>query len=303
VKSAKATVIQTRVMERVHTKIQRHVHALDDALWLLEDSFMLHFDPHHKAELSMKWALVREHWNEGLAVLDKVSMLAYHNMILDQVSMPAYYDMADMDTLYLSDEASKGDQTHSTTIKDIVDALARIKTQHNEMQQMEQQIAAAATLDGDRATFAEQLYKLWKQRVHRPRVLCSHGVSSRTGQGQKELRRAIAWLMEDMWLFAHVGARVPLNYSMLERLAHQGHTHGSGGYKHDDISNEADLERWELQVTRHVAAWATARLRTVWVAGEVGMDKDELHSALMLLHATGSVLHYGTDTRHGSHAL
>jgi len=38
-------------------------------------------------------------------------------------------------------------------------------------------------------------------------------------------------------------------------------------------------------------------------AAEVGMYKAEVHSALLFLHSTGSVLHYGKDTRRGSHAL
>ena len=58
--------------------------------------------------------------------------------------------------------------------------------------------------------------------MHHPRILFSYAMSSRTGQGLSVLRRALAALMEDTRLFAHVGAKVPLNYSMLERLAHEG---------------------------------------------------------------------------------
>ena len=76
--------------------------------------------------------------------------------------------------------------------------------------------------------------------------------------------------------------------------------------------NRAD---WEQAVTKHVTKRASAKLWAVCgqscvslgvleeAAGEVGMDKAEVHSALVLLHATGSVLHYGTDTRRGSHML
>jgi len=106
--------------------------------------------------------------------------------------------------------------------------------------------------------------------------------------------------MEDMWLFAHVGARVPLNYSMLERLVHQGHTHASGGYKHDDVSNEAGLEQWELQVTRHVAAWATARLRTVMMGGRRGWDgqgRAALGAYVAACHGTMEQTHGAAATR------
>jgi hypothetical protein len=38
-------------------------------------------------------------------------------------------------------------------------------------------------------------------------------------------------------------------------------------------------------------------------AAEVGIDKDQLHRSLEFLHATGSVLHYGSDTRLHSQKL
>jgi len=78
---------------------------------------------------------------------------------------------------------------------------------------------------------------------------------------------------------------------------------------------EAGRADWELVITKHVRQRASAGLRAVCgqacvslgaleeAAGEVGMDKAEVRSALLLLHATGSVLHYGTDTRRGSQAL
>jgi len=77
----------------------------------------------------------------------------------------------------------------------------------------------------------------------------------------------------------------------------------------------ADRAEWELQVTKHVMERASVGLRAVCgqacvslgaleeAAGEVGMDQAEVHSALLLLHATGSVLHYGIGTRRGSHTL
>jgi len=86
---------------------------------------------------------------------------------------------------------------------------------------------------------------------------------------------------------------------------------------HPVVDGFVETERadWERAVTKHVMQRASAGLRVVCgqarvslgaleeAAGEVGMDKGEVHSALVLLHATGSVLHYGTDTRRGSNAL
>jgi hypothetical protein len=68
-------------------------------------------------------------------------------------------------------------------------------------------------------------------------------------------------------------------------------------------------------VTSHVNAKASARLRALCAqpyaslrdlereAAEVGIDKEQLHRALQFLHATGSVLHYGSDTRQHSQKL
>ena len=195
--SEEAADKQAQVSGRVHTEIERQVQTVDKVLRQLEDAFMLDLNALQQTELSSTWARMREHRDEHLAVLDQASIC------------------------HATDEASKGDHTRQTKIQDMVDALARLKMHHSEMEQMEQQMAAA-TPGKDRAGLVGQLFKLRQQRVQRPRILCSHAVSSRTGQGLLALRHALGMLMEDTRLFAHVGAKVPLNYSMLERLAHQG---------------------------------------------------------------------------------
>ena len=65
----------------------------------------------------------------------------------------------------------------------------------------------------------------------------------------------------------------------------------------------------------HVKGTASPRLRALCAqpyvplrdlereAAEVGIDKDQLHRSLEFLHATGSVLHYGSDTRLHSQKL
>ena len=77
-----------------------------------------------------------------------------------------------------------------------------------------------STANGQDEQIFDQLERLRHQRVRRPRIVCQHTVSNRTGQGLKDLQGALKALMEDKRLFPHVGMQVPLNYSMLERLAH-----------------------------------------------------------------------------------
>ena len=295
-----ATVMQTQVLGRVHTEIEQQVLAVDEALRQLENDFMQDFSAHQQTDLYAKWARTREHRDTALSSLDQHVMTGcLAREVVGKVE---------------EKKERRKRKKDAIDLKEMVDALAKLKTLHNELQQMEQQMAAAKP-DKDWTPLAEQLQRLRQQRVQRPRILCSHSVSSHTGQGLRELRRALAALMEDTRLFPHVGAKVPLNYSMLERLAQEGRADASGGAEHDNIATEADRSDWEHAVTQHVAERARVGLREVCsqacvslgaleeVAAEVGMDKAEVHSALLFLHATGSVLHYGKDTRRGSHAL
>jgi hypothetical protein len=100
------------------------------------------------------------------------------------------------------------------------------------MEVLEDQLSMPQSV-GDGEPFREQLKRLRHKRLHRPRMLFSSSVSSRTGEGLKELRRALTALMENQRLFPQVGAKVPLNYSMLERLAQEGRTQASGGTETD----------------------------------------------------------------------
>ena len=63
---------------------------------------------------------------------------------------------------------------------------------------------------------------------------------------------------------------------------------------------------WEAAVAKHLDATASEGLRTLCnqpfvkttdlekEVAQIGMDKEELHSALAFLHSTGSVLHHGS---------
>jgi len=286
--------MQAQVLNRVHTEIERQVQAVDEALRQLEDEFIFHLETQQQqqAELFATWKWARDQWDQHLVVLDQVSLSACH----------------------ATDEATEHNHADNTAIQDKVDAFSKLKTQHYEMQHVEQQMTAARP-DKEWQPFVEHLRKLRQQRVQRPQILCSHGVSSRTGQGLQALQHALAALMEDRRLFAHVGANVPLHYLMLERLTQEGRAQASYGAEHDSREIEAERADWEQVVTKHVTERASARLRAVCgqgcvslnaleeAADEVGMDKDDVHSALLFLHATGSVLHYGIDMRRGNHAL
>jgi len=199
VKSAQATGMQAQVLKRVHTEINRQVLTVVEVLRQIEDNFMQNLDAQQQAELSERWTRAREHRDAAL--------------VLDQRTIS---------DCQATVKASESDDIHETTITEMANTLATLKTQHSEMQQIEQQQMAAATPGRDWAPLVQQLYKLRQQCVLRPRIVCSHSVSSLTGQGLYALRRALAGLMENTQLFWHVGAKVPLNYSMLERLAHEG---------------------------------------------------------------------------------
>jgi GTPase SAR1 family protein len=201
----------------------------------------------------------------------------------------------------------------SKSIGQTMDALARLAMLHREMQEIEARMVPKGIEQQHARDKAKQrLQRLREQRVKRPRILFSYGVSSKTGHGLEKLREALAALMKDQRLFPHVGMRVPLSYVMLERLAQEGRLQSEPGPGSGAAPQRA---AWEHAVTTHVDATASARLRALCAqpyaslrglereAAEVGIDKEQLHRALQFLHATGSVLHYGSGTRQHSQKL
>jgi hypothetical protein len=212
------------------------------------------------------------------------------------------------------------DEGWTADIQCMVEAQNILETQHAKMKAVETKMAGS-TANGQDNLLAEQLERLRNQRVRRPRIVFHHSVSNLTGQGLEDLRGALKALMGDKRLFPHVGMQVPLNYSMLERLAQEGRL-PSKDDEEDEVDREkdgrkveSDRAEWEMAVTRHVAEKCTPELRAVCSqayaslgdllekAGQVGMDRHELLSALRFLHETGSVLHYGEGTRRGNAEL
>jgi len=118
VKSAQATAMQARVLERMHTEIEQQVQAVDEGLQLLEDAFLNGFGTQPHDGLAVKWVRTREQRDEGLVVLDKLSMPACHTM----------------------DKAREDSDMYNISIQEMVNPLAKLKTQHREMQEMEAQI-------------------------------------------------------------------------------------------------------------------------------------------------------------------
>ena len=78
VKSDNAKSMQARVLERVHTEIELQTCAVAEVLREMEDEFMHNLDAQQQVELSAKWARARKHWDEDLAVLDRVAMTGCH---------------------------------------------------------------------------------------------------------------------------------------------------------------------------------------------------------------------------------
>jgi hypothetical protein len=202
--------------------------------------------------------------------------------------------------------AGGGGQSERNTISEMVEAFASVESHQQKMKMLEDQLSMPQSVkDGE--PLGEQLKKLRHKRLHRPRMLFSYSVSSYTGVGLEKLRDALTAVMENQRLFPHVGAKVPLNYSMLERLAQEGRTQASGGTEADS-QPDADRAAWETAVTKHVKERASDGLRDVCKkpyvrldeleeqASKVGMDEGEVRRALEFLHAAGSVLHYGSDT-------
>jgi hypothetical protein len=110
----------------------------------------------------------------------------------------------------------------SGCIETVADTLASLAKLHLEMQEIEARMFPQGGEQHARDEAKQRLQRLREQRVRQPRILFSCGVSSKTGHGLAELRRALVALMKDQRLFPHVGMRVPLSYAMLERLAQEG---------------------------------------------------------------------------------
>jgi GTPase SAR1 family protein len=266
--------LQQAVLARVREESERQVRAIDDAL--------------RQAEAEFKF-------EEDAAWREKQALRSKELEALDQG---------------LTEWQERGvHRANSTSIGRTTDALARLATLHHEMQELEEP-KLVDTEQSVRDEAKARLRRLRQQRVRRPRILFSCGVSSKSGAGFDQLMQALTALMKDQRLFPHVGMKVPRSYAMLERLAQDGRLQASPPLPHG-AAPAAALTRapWENGLTRFVDENASAGLRALcaqpYVAlrdleeqadGVKGMDKEQLHRALQFLHATGSVLHYGSLT-------
>ena len=154
-----------------------------------------------------------------------------------------------------------GRSADSAAIGTAADALARLSTLHHEMHELEARLPPSGGREQDARDEAQQrLQRLREQRVRRPRLFFSYGVSSKTGHGLADLRRALAALMKDQRLFPHVGMKVPLSYAMLERLAQEGREQADPG---PDAAAAPTRAAWEDIVTSHVNVTASEGLRAL----------------------------------------
>jgi hypothetical protein len=286
---------QRRVLVHVQAEIERQVRAVDEAMRQAEREF----------EKDAAWRERQAQRDAELEALDR--------------GLAVWRETG-------------GQSADSGSIGTVADALARLAMLHHEMQEIEAcMLPQGIEQQHARDETKQRLQRLREQRVRRPRIPFSYGVSSKTGYGLEELKEALAALMKDQRLFPHVGMKVPLSYAMLESLAQEGRVQAEPG---PDATKAPQRAAWEHAVTAHVQATASAGQRAAWQvttshvnatanaglralcaqpyvslrdlereAAQVGIDKDQLHRALKFLHATGSVLHYGSDTRQLSQML
>ena len=212
--SKEATAWQSRVKARVCQEIDRRVQDVDEALRRMEEDVGIR--GHEGPGLVEKWECARERRDAALVVLDEHAMVGCRAK--DQV----------VGSQHKNEDAKRDNKgfidVHADRLaasQGMVDALAVLRTQHSEMEDLEKEMFGSQ-VDEQGAPILDQLSRLRLQRVQRPRILYSHGVSSRTGQGLQEVSSGLTALMEDSRLFPQVGMKVPLNYSMLERLAQEG---------------------------------------------------------------------------------
>jgi hypothetical protein len=294
-----ATVSKSRVLGRVHEEINEQMRTVDDVIRQIENGIGKHLEARTQGrDLCQRWMRARKQRDAALKSLDQRAMTGCtaENEVVGA--------------------AGGGGRSEGNTISKMVEGFASVESHQHEMEMLEEMKMLEDKMSmpqsvGDGEPLGEQLKRLRHKRMHRPRILFSYSVSSLTGEGLDELRHALTAEMEDQRLFPHVGAKVPLNYSMLERLTQEGRTQASGGTEADS-QPDADRAAWETTVTKNVKERASDGLRDVCKkpyvrvdeleeqASKVGMDKGEVRRALEFLHAAGSVLYYGSDTHHSS---
>jgi Leucine-rich repeat (LRR) protein len=201
---ASATVSKSRVLGRVREEITEQMRSLDDAMREMEDVIADHLQDHGAEQgwdLCEKWMLARKQRDAALKALDQRAMAGCCTAEDEVVG-----------------SAGGGGESERATISEIAEVFASVVARQHEMEVMEDQLSMPQSVE-DGEPLGEQLKRLRHKRLHRPRMLFSYDVSCRTGEGLEKLRCSLTALMENQKLFPHVGAKVPLNYSMLERLA------------------------------------------------------------------------------------
>jgi len=300
--------VRQAVLLRVTREIERHVRAVDKAMQEAENVF----------EVNAEWCEKKQLRDSALELLDLNSIVKYC-VVLDRERH--------MTTIIEGGKEDRGQRLRvdHQGIQGMTCARERLESLHHEMQELEERTIECSAERPSYDDLRAKLQRLRLQRVRRVRILFSYAVSSHTGHGLEVLREALASVLKDKRLFPHVGGMVPLNYAMLEKLAHEGRTPGrqhfeNGGedaargvedaasVSQDDASSDGAAPThaaWEGAVAKHLNATASEGLRMLCSqpfvkakdlekeAALIGMDKEELHSALRFLHSIGSVLHYG----------
>ena len=159
---------QRRVLAHVQAEIERQVRAVDKAMRSAEREF----------DTDAAWREKQAQRDAELESLDQ-GLVAW--------------------------QETGGQSAHSESIGKTMDALTRLATLHHEMQEIEARMVPHGSEQHTRDEAKQRLQRLREQRVKRPRILFSYGVSSKTGYGLEVLRKALAALMKDQRLFPKVG--------------------------------------------------------------------------------------------------
>jgi hypothetical protein len=201
-----------------------------------------------------------------------------------------------------SEDSSQGQDPRMD--KDIHDECSYL---HFAMSQIEKSIADAATTTSkgpEDSTPSEYEYvcKLRRLITHQPSVLFLTSVSCKTHQNIEDLRLSLYNIGRKKSLFPSVGAKVPLNYLMLEQYCLKVRTRRYHGIvdvtppqweplleKHLETIEVDRRDRLQDMLSRPYVKLPELRV----VASECNIEGEELVRALEFLHEAGSVLFYG----------
>ena len=213
--------IHQAVRSRVATEIDGHVQAVDEVMQEAENVFQIHAGWREQTKLR----------DTALKLLDQNLLVERQEELEEEEAEEEEEEWTTTDDKDDNEEVMEDKGQRSIVddkgIQATVDARKRLDTKsHHKMQVLE---ARRTKCNNERPSYDDSKLKLQRlrlQRVRRPRILFSYAVSSHTGHGLAVFRKALLFFLKDQRLFPQVGGIVPLSYTMLDRLAHEGRALG-----------------------------------------------------------------------------